>query len=725
MADSNVQLIQDPNDPNNQKGTSGTGAAPSAATPAAAPTDPGAGSAPVSSASGSSSGSSGATASGSTGQTGGAKAGTGFVNIQNVLNANKGTGQTLGNIVGAGIQQASSDVGQGLGTAQNTFGAAATAGAVGNSADIANRNAILNSISGYVAPPTSTTPAVNTVGSGPTSPNSPVAITGTALPTTTVTPGASSTAPTTSSTTGTTVQAPTATTSPSTSPITPLLTGNAPTIATQSPDFGTTATPLAAGLTQQNLTDWSNYTNAGANTGTAEQAAIAASQPTMDTLQQQATAAQQMGQNVGTAGGQQALLQQFIDQGNGNYTTGDQSLDQLLMGQGGMGALQQAQNSTTNLPGNITQAETGMANQAAYNTANANQFGTNTVNDLANASTPITNAITAAQAAAAANDTTVANNAAALQAIFNPATSAAAATTTVGTPMSTAAPGSVSAGGIALPTSAGGPQGGVVAPGTTTPSAGASAIQQLLSQGLLTSDQAAQLDTLYNQGFIDPSNQTTSTGPSALNPTYTSLGALGLNTAQLMGSDFTNTAGNAASIGNAGFISPTQAAQMNALAQLGGQQYNPLTQNMPTYTAGTNTFNGANLLNQIQNAETAYEQAPTAAAYQQAINAPSAGGLGGFLTNTAAGAALGGGGLTDGATYLAGKFDPNLAGQLNTGLTAALTNGLSFIPGAQNVITNAGNAISNIFSGWSDGGIIPTKEEQYSRVAKMLKKKSK
>jgi|SRR5579863_484566 len=156
MADSGLDIVQDPY---NKEGT-GTGGAPQAQS-GASPVDPGA-------ASGQGGGSAGGAAPAAGAPSGGgastSKTGTGFVNIQNVLNANKGSGAQLGNTIGSGITQQATDVGNQLGQAQNTFGAASQAGTVGSAADQATATNTLNGILGYQAP------AVNTLGSGTTTP---------------------------------------------------------------------------------------------------------------------------------------------------------------------------------------------------------------------------------------------------------------------------------------------------------------------------------------------------------------------------------------------------------------------------------------------------------------------------------------------------------------------------------------------------------------------------
>ncbi len=277
----NVDILQDPNDPNAKKPGSDTGAAPQAPQAPTGTSDGG----------GSTSGSHQA----STGKTG-----TGFVNLQNVLAANKQGGQNLGNVIGSGIQQTASGVGQGLGQAQQQFNAQAASGTVGGANDVQNRQNILNKVT---APQQNVT--VNATGQGP---------------------GAESTQ----------TQVP--------------LVSDADTAAFAKYRGGQYTGPQQLG----------NY----------------------DYLSQQANQAQEQGRNVGSAGGQQALLQQFVGQGQPQYGRGAQSLDQLLLGQGGGNQLAAARQATLGLGNKVQGAEKTAEQQAAYNTALAKQFGTETNNLL-------------------------------------------------------------------------------------------------------------------------------------------------------------------------------------------------------------------------------------------------------------------------------------------------------------------------------------------------------
>lgn len=522
MADSNIDIVQDPNDPNNQKNnnSSGTGV-PSGIAPSAPQAPTGA----TGSAGGS--GTSGQQAQGSTGRTG-----SGFVNIQNVLNANKQGGQQLGNTVGSGIQQASSDVGQQLGNTQNTFGAAATAGTLGSDADKASVQSTLDKVNSYSG---DNTASVNTTGAGP---------------------NASSTAP----------------------------------------------TPTYAGLSQSDLDNFKKYIG-GQYTGPQGTDITGM----FDPIQQQAQQAQTLGNNVNTAGGQQQLLQQFVGQGQKQYGQGAQSLDQLLLGQNAA-PLQQARQSTVGLAGNVQNAETAAQQQAQAGQAQSQQFG----NDI---SSQLKNMITAQQTQAQNAEATANNSDTQTQSNYN------------------AIENILQSGN---PTNAK----GVIAPSASI----LTAIPLLQQQGLINSQQAADLTSTATKGFLDPNlgsnaayqqylnnpNATYNTNLGGMNmsmtyqqavdngfikPTYTSLDQSGIDLPTLLqnslqeqtqGSTINqpgtgNTAGSSANLSSNAFMSPSQQAQINALQQLSGQT--PSITNVPTYTAAKNSFDYTNFLNNLNEQE--------------------------------------------------------------------------------------------------------------------------
>lgn len=98
-------------------------------------------------------------------------------------------------------------------------------------------------------------------------------------------------------------------------------------------------------------------------------------------LQAQAQDVNQLGQAIGTQGGQMGLLQRFV--GNPQYQVGQQRLDSLLLGQTGAPALQQAKRSALGLQAQTGNAISGAEQQAkelagktqAFGQAAQNQFG--------------------------------------------------------------------------------------------------------------------------------------------------------------------------------------------------------------------------------------------------------------------------------------------------------------------------------------------------------------
>lgn len=558
MADSSVNLIQDPYD-QSKPGQSGAPNSQTGASPVA-PVDPGASSS-------GGAGGSGPSAPGSSGSgPSTSKTGTGFVNIQNVLNANKGTGQQLGNAIGSGINQQVSNVGQQLGQAQNTFGAAANAGIVGSASDQSSAQNIISSIVGNGTPGSGyQATGVNTVGSGSTTP------------------------PANTGTTQYQQAGPAPANGPNGFPTTQNSNANPWTPAQISayqqanptPATGQDlSTPLDAGLTGAQVSQFGkllagNYTGPQGLTG-------------IDQLNQQAQQVQSLGQNVNTSGGQQQLLQQFVGGNNANYGSGAQGLDQLLLGQGGAQPLQSAAQNTLALPGQISGTQNAAQNTATEDTALSSQFGNNLKSQLTAAQAGILAQAQAQQAAASASD-------AALAKLYG---------TTVANDLS------------------------ATTETTDQKSAGLSQSQANAANALaalsgsnsgLTPDQYQQLQTLITQGYIDPNSQANAayeayqksgaTGPvqgsgifagsqiAAPTPVYTSLAAAGIDPATLLKNNisFTGAQGSSANA----FLTPSQQAQLNAISQLQGQSQNALTQNVPTYQAATGSINFANLMNKI------------------------------------------------------------------------------------------------------------------------------
>lgn len=112
-------------------------------------------------------------------------------------------------------------------------------------------------------------------------------------------------------------------------------------------------------------------------------------------LESQGTTASQLGQLAGTGQGEQQLLANFVAS-PGNYTQGDASLDQLLLGNGGQNAVQQGAYATSGLG-----TTTANAANAATNQATALASGINTDK---------TNALAALQNSLTGNGTSTSNN---------------------------------------------------------------------------------------------------------------------------------------------------------------------------------------------------------------------------------------------------------------------------------------------------------------------------
>lgn len=93
------------------------------------------------------------------GTSGGAKTGTGFVNLQKVINANQNN--QLGSTVGGGITSEANNVKSGLQNSVDTFNTGVNQNEIGSQNDVTSRNNILNKVSNY------SSPDVNTIGQGP------------------------------------------------------------------------------------------------------------------------------------------------------------------------------------------------------------------------------------------------------------------------------------------------------------------------------------------------------------------------------------------------------------------------------------------------------------------------------------------------------------------------------------------------------------------------------
>lgn len=134
-------------------------------------------------------------------------------------------------------------------------------------------------------------------------------------------------------------------------------------------------------------------------------------------LQQSATQAQQLGQDVQSSGGRQALLQRMYGS-NPQYTSGQQRFDTALLGN--TTGLNQARRGTVGLANQVNNAAASAQTQAQGLTQAGQQFGQQLGQNITAAIAPIQtaaqNAYTQAGAADAAKRTAVANAQAAMQA---------------------------------------------------------------------------------------------------------------------------------------------------------------------------------------------------------------------------------------------------------------------------------------------------------------------
>jgi hypothetical protein len=318
--------------------------------------------------------------------------GTGFTNLSNIINANQGN--QLGQTIQSGLQGNIAGLQNQVGQATNTFNTAANAA---NTNTAANNGLVSNTISGIMAlanppananaPQATTAPTTAAAAPSQTQTNTQAQSNGesTFLPSinkaikASLPPGAA--APSTP-TAPPPVTAPAATTPTASTAATPAA---APAAAAPG-SFGTSTVGSGA-----NTTATTNTPNAGtlAQFGNLLQGSYTGPQQLSNYNQLLANSQnlQAQGQQAGTAGGQQALLQQYMG-GNKNYTTGEQGLDQLLLGQA-QPQLQSILNQTRNLT-NIPNQANAQAQQLAQSTAAGNQqFAQGIQNQITQAENPI------------------------------------------------------------------------------------------------------------------------------------------------------------------------------------------------------------------------------------------------------------------------------------------------------------------------------------------------
>ena len=284
----------------------------------------------------------GASASGSSSnspQNSNSRTGSGFVNLQNILQANKTN--KLGAAVGSGIQGAANDVKQGLNTAQSDFQQQSNQNQMGTTADQQNRSSIINRITGAPV-------QVNTVGQGPNA-------------------QAASSAP------------PPAATAPAPSASSDIVSAGGNANFNEKTGQVTNAQPVTPlpSVSDAEAAQFAKY-RSGSYAGPQELA-------NLNALQGQASQAQQLGANTATAGGQQQLLQQFVGQGP-QYGSGMRGLDSLILGQTGGNELNAARQSTAGLSNDVNGANSLAQQIAQSNSAQAKQFGLDTTNQLGNKS---------------------------------------------------------------------------------------------------------------------------------------------------------------------------------------------------------------------------------------------------------------------------------------------------------------------------------------------------
>jgi hypothetical protein len=92
-------------------------------------------------------------------------------------------------------------------------------------------------------------------------------------------------------------------------------------------------------------------------------------------IQNQAANAQQQGQEVGSAGGRQALLQQYASNPGTAYGSGAQNLDTALLGATGGTQLQQARQAVSGLNNQVSSAQSAAQQQAQQLQNQAQGFG--------------------------------------------------------------------------------------------------------------------------------------------------------------------------------------------------------------------------------------------------------------------------------------------------------------------------------------------------------------
>lgn len=254
-------------------------------------------------------------------------------------------------------------------------------------------------------------------------------------------------------------------------------------------------------LTDQEINDFTKY-RAGVYTGPKELNDYA-------TLSGQAAEAGKLGDLTGSSGGRQELLRRFV--GGDGYTQGQQRLDTMLLGQDGS-ALQQARKDTRGVENQVKGANENASNLAQEYTGRAKIFGDETTKQLNDARNPLSTKIDEQLGSLTADEKARNDNFTKLQDVLS-----GKAENMQGMDRMTQL-------GVGL--------------------------QSAMDNGYLTQEQANQL--LGDNGLISRAE------------------ALGLNANDLINQRITNTA--ASNMNRGGAASSTQEAQLTALDKLLGKQ---------------------------------------------------------------------------------------------------------------------------------------------------------
>lgn len=462
--------------------------------------------------------------------------GTGYTNLSKYVTANQGN--QLGNTVQNGVQQGIAGLQSNTNQAQQQFmnGTTGTpnSGLLANTNNTAaNQSAVSSAIDNILNPPAANVNAPQGQVAPTSTTDSTTQTSSSNPPLGSLAPAAATAAPSTLDTT----PAAGSTTASSTPAATP--TASTSTTNAAPGSFGApTSNPTSGSSTTANT--YAPPASAVSQFGTLLQGGY--NGPTQlnnyNALQAQGQNLQQLGQNLNTQGGLQTLLQQYI--GGNNYTQGDQGLDTAILGQTGQPQLQNITRSLQNVA-NIPQTAESNAAGLAQQTATGNQqFAQGIQSQLAVAQNPIIQQIqNSINAANTQNAGTISNEQAVYNLLNNPSVAQTSTSNRIG---------------------------GAAAGPTTDLQAAQMAINQAQANGTITPDQYTQLNQLIplmEQTGQDPKTLLSQAfGQVQQAPSYT-----------------LQQGANA-----------QQAAQLQALAQLGGQtgQYSTYGGLAPLVSPGFN-----------------------------------------------------------------------------------------------------------------------------------------